>query len=79
MPYLNVMNHPKLKIIRFPLLTLTTVYMLTGGDYISSLRLQNRPLLKFSLRTLNISVMVIHLLKQSAMVMGIEGCYIKST
>lgn len=31
-----VMNHPKLKIIPFPLLTLATVYMLTGGDYISS-------------------------------------------
>ena len=31
-----VMNHPKLKVIPFPLLTLPTVYMLTGGDYISS-------------------------------------------
>ena len=31
-----VMNHPKLKAIQFPLLTLSTIYMLTGGDYISS-------------------------------------------
>ena len=30
-----VMNHPKLKTIQFPL-TLSTIYMLTGGDYISS-------------------------------------------
>ena len=30
------MNHPKLKKIAFPLLTLATVYILTGGDYISS-------------------------------------------
>ena len=32
----TVMNHPKLKKISFPLLSLATVYMLTGGDYISS-------------------------------------------
>ena len=31
-----VMNHPKLKRIPFPLLSLATVYILTGGDYISS-------------------------------------------
>ena len=31
-----VMNHPKLKIIPFTLLTLSTVCMLTDGDYISS-------------------------------------------
>ena len=31
-----VMNHPKLKIIPFPLLTSSAVYILTGGDYISS-------------------------------------------
>ena len=38
-----VMNHPKLKTIHFPLLTLSTVYMLMSGDYISSLRHQSRP------------------------------------
>ena len=31
----TVMNHPKLKKIPFPS-SLATVYMLTGGDYISS-------------------------------------------
>ena len=31
-----VMNHPKLKRIPFPLLSLATVYILIGGDYISS-------------------------------------------
>ena len=30
----KAVNHPKLKSIHFPLLTLSTVYMLTGGDYI---------------------------------------------
>ena len=29
------LNHPKLNIISFPLLTLATIYVLTGGDYIS--------------------------------------------
>ena len=31
-----VMNHPKLKRIPFPMLSLAAVYILTGGDYISS-------------------------------------------
>ena len=30
------MNHPKLKRIPFPMLSLAAVYILTGGDYISS-------------------------------------------
>ena len=31
-----VMNRPKLKRIPFPMLSLVAVYILTGGDYISS-------------------------------------------
>ena len=49
-------NHPKLKKIQFPTLTLATLYIITGGDYISSFFRTSKHLSPSSLKTLNIFV-----------------------
>ena len=70
-----VMNHPKLKVLPFPLLTLSTVYMLTGGDYISSFfKTSKQTFIKVLIENMgHICDGEAFVDTQSATVMGIEG------
>ena len=70
-----VMNHPKLKIIQFPLLTLAAVYMLTGGDYVSSFfKTSKQTFIKVFIENIeHICNGDAFVETQSATVMGIEG------
>ena len=71
----TVMNHPKLKKIPFPLLSLATVYMLTGGDYISSFfRTSKQTFLHIFIENIeHICDGGTFVETQSVMFMGIEG------
>jgi hypothetical protein len=70
-----VMNHPKLKLFPFPSLTLSTVYMLTGGDYINSFfKTSKQTFIKFLIENIeHICDGEAFVDTQSATVMGIES------